>query len=257
MTTIEWTQETWNPVTGCSIVSPGCTNCYAMHMANRLEAMGSPQYQGTTRKSGGNVKWTGQLNLVLSALDKPLHWKKPRMVFVNSMSDLFHPDVPISFIHKVVNIMRRTPRHTYQILTKRPENMLKYLGSGWPNERFPPNVWVGVSVENAEAKHRIETLETAARLGAVRHAFLSVEPLLEDLGDLNLEHIDWVIVGGESGKNARPMQPEWVRNVRDQCLAEDTPFFFKQWGGRNKKRAGRELDGRTYDANPCVPAGGV
>lgn len=331
-TTIEWTDVTWNPLRGCSKVSEGCRNCYAEKMAARFSGPGQP-FEGTITDG----RWNGQIRLVSEALDQPLHWRKPRRIFVNSMSDLFHPNVPESYIGSIWDVMARTPQHTYQILTKRPERMLEILSEwaadGWywrrddglwcgPLEGPLPNVWLGVSVENQRAAdERIPMLlQTPA---AVR--FLSCEPLLgpvdltriapmdsenregaiagdalagglwEKKGHAERWHqiqkgpaIDWIVVGGESGPNARPMHPEWVRSIRDQCQAAGVPFFFKQWGewipasqaltrqleightvsfrAENnrrvldeetffrvgKKAAGRLLDGRTWDEFPNI-----
>jgi protein gp37 len=244
---IEWTEATWNPVVGCAIISPGCTNCYAMRMARRLEAMGQPKYAGTTRMSGGRPKWNGIIRIDEDALRLPATWKIGRMIFVNSMSDLFHDKVPLDFIRRVYKTMRETPQHTYQILTKRAER-LEELSSSL---RWPENVWMGVSVENADYIHRIDHLRRTG--AAVR--FLSLEPLLGPLNNLDLSGIHWVIAGGESGPNARPMNPDWVRNIRDQCANAEVAFHFKQWGGVNKKKTGRVLDGRTWDEFPAASAG--
>lgn len=239
---IEWTDATWNPVAGCSIVSPGCTNCYAMRMAARLEAMGQPKYTGTTRQSGNRPKWNGVINLDRKALNIPRKWAKPRTIFVNSMSDLFHEGVPLAFIEEVFFVMRDTPRHTYQILTKRAER-LEELASRLD---WAPNIWMGVSVESENYTSRIDHLRrTNAYI-----KFLSLEPLLGPLDNLNLKNIDWAIAGGESGPHARPMKPEWVRSIRDQCQRAEVAFHFKQWGGTNKKKTGRKLDGRTWDESP-------
>ncbi len=239
---IEWTEATWNPVAGCTIVSPGCTNCYAMRMARRLEAMGQPKYSGLTRMSGGRAKWNGKIAVDNESLMIPTKWKIGRMIFVNSMSDLFHDGVPIEFIQKVFSIMRATPQHTYQILTKRAERLLELSASiSWSE-----NVWMGVSVENESYSHRVDLLR---RCGA-KTKFLSLEPLLGPLDNIDLSNIDWVIAGGESGPGARPMRPEWVRGIRDQCLKFEVAFHFKQWGGVNKKKRGRKLDGRTWDQFP-------
>ncbi len=244
---IEWTEATWNPVAGCSIISPGCTNCYAMRMARRLEAMGQSKYAGTTRISGGRSKWNGTIRLDENTLELPTTWKTGRIIFVNSMSDLFHDDVPLTFIQKVFNTMEKTPRHTYQVLTKRAER-LEELSSLL---EWPANVWMGVSVENSDYLWRIDHLR---RTGAVIK-FLSLEPLLGPLDELDLRGIDWAIAGGESGPGARPMEVEWVRSIRDQCAASDVAFHFKQWGGVNKKKTGRILDGRTWNDLPmAIPA---
>lgn len=239
---IEWTEATWNPVVGCTIVSPGCTNCYAMRMARRLEAMGQPKYAGTTRMSGGRPKWNGIVRVDEVSLTLPETWKTGRMIFVNSMSDLFHESVPLAFIKRVFATMKKTPQHTYQILTKRAER-LEVLS---PKLTWPRNVWMGVSVENEEYAYRIDHLR---RTEAVVK-FLSLEPLLGPLDDLNLTDIDWVIAGGESGPAARPVQPDWIRSIRDQSFDADVAFHFKQWGGVNKKKTGRVLDGRTWDEFP-------
>jgi len=239
---IEWTESTWNPVVGCTIISPGCTHCYAMRLARRLEAMGQPKYAGTTRMSGGRPKWNGLVRIDEESLRLPATWKTGRMIFVNSMSDLFHEAVPFEFVQRVFTTMRETPQHTYQILTKRAERLEAVSGA----LEWPLNVWMGVSVENADYRFRIDHLR---RTGAAIK-FLSLEPLLGPLNDLDLERIDWVIAGGESGPGARPMSPEWVRAIRRQCVRADIAFHFKQWGGVNKKKAGRVLDGRTWDQFP-------
>ncbi len=239
---IEWTEATWNPVAGCTILSPGCTNCYAMRMAHRLELMGQPKYSQITRKSGGRAKWNGRIKLDWETLDLPKKWKIGRLIFVNSMSDLFHEDVPLQFIQAVFEVMRQTPQHTYQVLTKRAER-LEELST---ELRWSANIWMGVSVENVDYKYRIDHLRRVPSV--VR--FLSLEPLLGPLGDLNLDGIHWAIAGGESGPNARPVDPNWIREIRDSCVSEGVAFHFKQWGGRNKKRAGRILDGRTWDDLP-------
>lgn len=242
--TIEWTEATWNPVVGCSVISPGCTNCYAMRMARRLEAMGNPKYAKTTRISGGRPKWNGTVRLDEASLSIPKTWKKGRMIFVNSMSDLFHENVPLAFVQKALAVMRETPQHTYQILTKRAERLADLS----PKLDWPSNVWMGVSVENTDYLYRIDLLRsTGANI-----KFLSLEPLLGPLEGMNLKKIDWVIAGGESGPGARPMEVAWVRSIRDQCELADVAFHFKQWGGVNKKKTGRELDGRTWDDFPVV-----
>lgn len=239
---IEWTEATWNPVVGCTIVSPGCTNCYAMRMARRLEAMGQPKYAGTTRISGGRPKWNGTIRIDENSLGLPATWKTGRMIFVNSMSDLFHEDVPLAFTRRVFETMVSTPQHTYQILTKRAE-ILEEVSS---RLTWPENVWMGVSVENADYAWRINHL----RLTKAKVKFLSLEPLLGPLKDMDLRDIDWVIAGGESGPGARPMDADWARSIRDQCSAAGVAFHFKQWGGVNKKKTGRTLDGRTWDNFP-------
>ncbi len=259
MSKIEWTNETWNPIAGCSIVSAGCTNCYAMTMARRLEAMGTRGYDGLTRESGGRAVWTGRVNLIPEVLDKPKSWKKPRMIFVNSMSDLFHPDVPDEYIEHVFKVMLDTPQHTYQILTKRPFRMYEFM---YDREEFAAkNIWLGVSVESGAEIDRIYTLQCTH--AAVR--FVSFEPLIRSVldgdGELNLHLIDWVIVGGESGHGARPMQVKWIDEIWVRCqLRNKLPaFFFKQWGShgidggkRSKKANGRIYRGRTWDEMPIT-----
>ena len=252
--TIEWTETTWNPVAGCTKVSAGCKNCYAERMAKRLAAIAraaqakgrnpgrTANYMRVVDRSG---RWNSQMVLDGDALQDPGRWRQPRLVFVNSMSDLFHEDVPLDFIVRVFEVMNATPRHTFQILTKRPHIAARYAKSlSWPR-----NIWLGTSVEDALATHRIKDLQ---RIDAhVR--FLSVEPLLGPIPRLPLSGIHWVIVGGESGPSARVMKPEWVRQIRNRCVTQHVPFFFKQWGGVNKKRTGRELDGRTWDEMPMTP----
>jgi len=230
---IEWTEATWNPVTGCTKISAGCRNCYAERMANRLQAMGQPNYI-----NGFRVK-THEKTLSL-----PYKWKKPRIIFVNSMSDLFHEEVPVAFIQKVFHVMKQAQQHVFQVLTKRSEN-LKWLSKSLP---WPDNVWMGVTVENNRHLNRIEDLRKIPS----RIKFISFEPLLGPVLDINLTDIDWVIAGGESGPGARPMSPVWVEDIRDQCMAAKIPFFFKQWGGLNKKKAGRTLNGRTWDEMPVL-----
>jgi protein gp37 len=232
---IEWTESTWNPVTGCTKISPGCKHCYAERMAERLQAMGQRNYRNGF-----------ELTLQPRMLELPLQWKKPQRIFVNSMSDLFHEDVPLPYIREVFGVMRRASWHRFQVLTKRAER-LEHLSAqlDWSD-----NVWMGVSVESDAYRSRIDHLrKTNARV-----KFLSLEPLLGPLRALNLNGIDWVIVGGESGPGARPLEPHWVVELRDQCRKAATPFFFKQWGGTNKKRTGRLLEGRTWDELP--PAAG-
>lgn len=232
-TAIEWTEATWNPVTGCTKVSPGCLHCYAERMARRLQAMGQPNYA-----NGFAV------TLHEHVLRAPLRWRKPQMVFVNSMSDLFHERVPLDFIRRAFAVMRQASRHTFQVLTKRSLRLADLDASlDWP-----PNVWVGVSVENRDYVCRVEHL----RATQARVKFLSLEPLLGPLPGLDLAGIDWAIVGGESGPGARPMQEAWVTDIRDQCLDAGLPFFFKQWGGVHKKKAGRRLCGRTWDEMPAM-----
>lgn len=228
---IEWTECTWNPVTGCTKISPGCLNCYAERMARRLQAMGQ-----------GNYRNGFKLTLHPHMLEVPLHWRRPRMIFVNSMSDLFHEDVPLDFILKVFDVMQRTPQHHFQILTKRSERLAQLS----PRLPWPKNVWMGVTVEHDDYTFRIDHLRQTR--AAVK--FISFEPLLSPIHDVSLRDIDWVIVGGESGPGARPIQQEWVTALRDRCTVEAIPFFFKQWGGINKKAAGRILDNRTWDEKP-------
>lgn len=230
---IEWTEMTWNPTTGCDKISAGCKYCYAEVMARRLQAMGNEKY-----KDGF------QLRLHDDAIDIPYTWNKPKIVFVNSMSDLFHKDVPISFIQRVFEVMNNTPRHTYQVLTKQAERLYELHDKlNWTT-----NIWMGVSVENEKVKDRIDFLrETNAKV-----KFLSCEPLIAPLLNLNLDKINWVIVGGESGPKARPMKESWVWDIRQQCSAQGVAFFFKQWGGINRKKAGRMLGGRTYDEMPMI-----
>ena len=247
-TSIEWTDATWNPVAGCTVISPGCTNCYAMRMAARLEAMNVAKYKSLTRRSGSRIVWNGTVSLDRSALQAPLRWSKSRMVFVNSMSDLFHENVPADFIANVWSIMGHASKHTFQILTKRPERMAE-LAASLP---LLQNVWLGTSVENADYLWRIDALRRTS--AAVR--FVSFEPLLGSVGEVDLKEIDWAIVGGESGPRARPMKPEWVQEIRDICRRAGSAFFFKQWGGKNKKRTGRKLDGRTWDEFPVIPSSG-
>jgi len=245
---IEWTDVTWNPVAGCNIASAGCTNCYAMRMAARLQAMGHPKYDGTTRKSGGRTVWTGRVNIDPSSLSDPIKWKRGKRIFVNSMSDLFHEDVPTSFIQMVWSVMAKCPQHQFQVLTKRPERMAAMFRA----TELPilPQVWIGTSVENEVVITRISDLTAIS--GMTR--FVSFEPLIGPVGSLDLTGVHWAIVGGESGPSARPIMLEWVEQIENACRRSDTAFFFKQWGGRNKKAAGRQLRGRTYDEYPHVIA---
>ena len=230
---IEWTESTWNPLTGCTKISPGCKHCYAERMAKRLQAMGKINYQNGFK-----------LTLHEHVLELPLHWKFPQMIFVNSMSDLFHEEVPVEFIQKVFDVMISASWHTFQVLTKRSSRLFEL------DEQitWPENVWMGVSVENQSYTFRIDHL----RKSCAKIKFLSLEPLLGPLSKLNLEGIHWVIVGGESGPGARPMNPAWVLDIRDQCQKANIPFFFKQWGGINKKKTGRKLEGRTWDELPAM-----
>jgi protein gp37 len=243
-TSIEWTDATWNPVAGCTVLSPGCTNCYAMRMAARLDAMGMEKYRGLTRKSGGRAKWTGKIRLDRVALDIPTKWRKPRRIFVNSMSDLFHDSVPAEFVAAVWSVMQATPQHTYQILTKRPGRMAECT-------RTLPvlaNVWLGTSVESADYLGRIDDLRNVA--AAVR--FISFEPLLGSVVAADLRGVHWAIVGGESGPRSRPMLEEWVDEIETACRESGTAFFFKQWGGVRKKTSGRIYRDRTFDEMPTV-----
>jgi len=228
---IEWTESTWNPVTGCTKLSAGCKNCYAERMALRLKAMGQPNYRNGFR-----------VTMHQHVLNIPLHWKQSRTIFVNSMSDLFHKDVPFDFISRVFAVMEKAHHHQFQVLTKRSERLLQLS----PKLSWPQNVCMGVTVENADYIFRIDHLrQTSAAI-----KFLSLEPLLGPLPNLDLTDIDWVIVGGESGPGARPNETDWVTDIRDQCIEANVPFFFKQWGGVNKKKNGRTLDGRTWDDTP-------
>ena len=228
---IEWTEATWNPVTGCTKLSAGCRHCYAESLARRLKAMGQPNYANGFRVTCHDT-----------ALQLPLTWRQPRSVFVNSMSDLFHEDVPTDFILRIFEIMRQADRHRFQILTKRSSRLLE-LDHILP---WSPNIWMGVTVENEDCAFRIDDLRRSG--AAVK--FLSLEPLLGPIRNLDLTAIDWVIVGGESGVGARPMERSWVVEIRDLCRDASVPFFFKQWGGVNKKKAGRELDGRIWSEMP-------
>ncbi len=228
---IEWTESTWNPITGCNKISAGCKNCYAEQLSRRLKAMGQRNYVNGFK-----------LTLQPHMLELPLKWKKPQMIFVNSMSDLFHKDVPINYIQQVFDVMNKAHWHRFQVLTKRAERVAELSDSlNWSD-----NIWMGVSVENKNFVHRIDYLrKTKARI-----KFLSLEPLLSPLKNLNLVNIDWVIVGGESGFKARPIKEDWVIDIKNQCDEAKTAFFFKQWGGKNKKKAGRLLQGATYSAMP-------
>jgi protein gp37 len=243
-TSIEWTDATWNPVAGCTVLTAGCTNCYAMRMAARLDAMGMAKYAGLTRKSGNRAVWTGKIRLDEKSLAIPRSWTKPRKVFVNSMSDLFHPDVPVEFIARVWSTMKETPRHTYQILTKRPERMAEVLSKA-PFEVLA-NVWLGTSVDDGRVLGRLDDIRRVP--AAIR--FVSLEPLIGSVAAGDLTGIQWAIVGGESGPRAREMKPEWVDEIEAMCRKSKAAFFFKQWGGKNKKAAGRMLNGQTYDEMP-------
>lgn len=250
---IEWTDATWNPVAGCALISHGCTNCYAMKMAKRLEAMGVEKYKGLTRDSGKNTVWNGIVREDRTSLSIPLKWKKPRNIFVNSMSDLFHDDVSEDLILSVWEVMRETPRHQYQILTKRPDRMFKVLSENIKN--VLPNVWLGTSVENSDVLHRIDSLRKIP--ASIR--FISFEPLIGSVGKVNLSNIHWAIVGGESGRGARAIKESWIDEIYDQCSIYDTAFFFKQWGAwgkdnmkRSKKANGRRYRGRIWDEMPHI-----
>lgn len=230
---IEWTEMTWNPTTGCDKVSAGCKFCYAEIMSKRLQAMGVEKYKDNF-----------EVRIHEEALKIPYTWKKSKVVFVNSMSDLFHKDIPLEFIKKVFKVMNDNPQHVFQVLTKRAERLLELH-----NElKWTHNIWMGVSIENDKSRNRIDFLrETNARV-----KFLSLEPLIGPLKKLNLDRIDWVIVGGESGHKPRPMNPDWVIDIQEQCQKSEVAFFFKQWGGKNKKATGRILNGRTYDEMPEI-----
>ena len=243
-TSIEWTDATWNPVAGCTVLTAGCTNCYAMRMAARLDAMGMPKYRGLTRKSGGRAVWTGKIRLDQKSLTIPASWSRPRKVFVNSMSDLFHPDVPTDFIARVWRVMKETPRHTYQILTKRPDRMADVLSAS-PFELLP-NVWLGTSVEDDRVLERLDHLRRVP--ATIR--FVSFEPLIGSVGAGDLAQIHWAIVGGESGPRSRNIDPKWVDEIESMCRRSGSAFFFKQWGGKNKKAAGRMRNDQTYDEMP-------
>ena len=228
---IEWTEATWNPVTGCTYISDGCENCYARRMAKRLHAMGNKRYL-----NGFDVTLHDDL------LAMPLKWRTPKIIFVNSMSDLFHEQIPLEFISRVFDTIRKAKQHTFQALTKRAERLEAVSNKiDWPD-----NLWMGVTVESGKYVHRIDRLRNVP--AAVK--FLSVEPMIGPVGKIDLSGIDWVIVGGESGPKAREMKKEWVDQVKDQCIEKEVPFFFKQWGGTNKKKAGRLLDGQTWDQFP-------
>lgn len=233
-TSIEWTELTWNPVTGCTKISPGCKFCYAEVMSKRLKAMGVDKYKDGFKK----------VRIHKDALAIPYTWKKSKVVFVNSMSDLFHKDVPLEFIQRVFQVMRDNGQHVFQVLTKRADRLAEISDQLiWPH-----NVWMGVSVEDERVTERIDFL----RQCGARVKFLSCEPLIGPLSNLNLFGIDWVIVGGESGHKPRPMDPDWVLDIQEQCQQSNVAFFFKQWGGKNKKKAGRELNGKTYDEMPEI-----
>ncbi len=254
-TRIEWTDTTWNPVAGCSIMSAGCTNCYAMQMAHRLEAMGVQKYAGLTRKSGKRTIWNNNVRLDEAALNIPKKWRKPRNIFVNSMSDLFHEKVDDAFIQKVWDVMADTPQHNYQILTKRPDRMATLIKE--EIKAVLPNVWLGTSVEDAAVAPRIDEL----RRVPAQVRFISFEPLIGPVGLISLKDIHWAIVGGESGPSARPIREEWIDEIHNHCRDHDTAFFFKQWGTwgadnkkRSKKANGRHYRGQTWDEMPAVAA---
>ena len=251
-TQIEWTDATWNPVVGCSIVTAGCTNCYAMQMARRLDAMGIEKYADLTRPSGKRVVWNGVVREDPMSLSIPYRWKKPRKIFVNSMSDLFHEGVSDEFIARVWRVMKETPHHNYQILTKRPERMAAFVSER--ARSVLPNVWLGTSVEDGRVADRIAHLRAAP----ARIRFISFEPLIGAVGPVDLSGIHWAIVGGESGRGARPIQEDWIDEIYDQCTGYETAFFFKQWGAwgsdnkkRSKKANGREYRGRVWDNMPA------
>ena len=234
-TKIEWTESTWNPMTGCTKITTGCKFCYAEVMARRLQAMGQEKY------SNGF-----ELTLHPETLQEPYTWKKPKMIFVNSMSDLFHKDIPVEYIQKIFRVMKDNPQHVFQILTKRADVLHYYDSEGWLD--WSHNIWMGITVEDNTVTKRIDLLrETGARV-----KFLSCEPLLSDLPNLNLQNIDWVIVGGESGRTPRPIKEEWVMNIQEQCNTQSVAFYFKQWGGTNKKKNGRLLKGETYSEMPQI-----
>ena len=230
---IEWTESTWNPLTGCNKISSGCRFCYAEVMARRLKAMGHEKYKNGFK-----------LTLHPDVLNEPYLWKKPKLIFVNSMSDLFHKDVPVEYIQKVFKVIRENPHHVFQVLTKRADILRYYDSEGWLD--WSHNLWMGVTVENADVMHRIDNLrQTKARV-----KFLSLERLIGSLYNINLKDIDWAIVGGESGRTPRPIKQEWVLDIKEQCNKSGTAFYFKQWGGTNKKKSGRMLEGKVYDEMP-------
>ena len=238
---IEWTESTWNPVRGCTRVSEGCRFCYAERIAARFSGKGMA-YEGLAKNTKAGPRWTQQVLPIRKLLNEPLKWKEPRRIFVNSMSDLFHEKVELSYIQEVFAVMEKADRHQFQVLTKRAERLLEF-NSKLP---WPTNVWMGVSVEDKHVTDRIDALrQTDAHI-----KFLSLEPLLGALPNLELDGIDWVIVGGESGPGAREMEKKWVIEIREQCADADVAFFFKQWGGKRKSKTGRELEGRTYDEMP-------
>ncbi|MEI7594211.1 MAG: phage Gp37/Gp68 family protein [Bacteroidota bacterium] len=234
-TKIEWTESTWNPITGCDKISSGCKFCYAEVMALRLKAMRQEKY-----KNGF------ELTLHPDVLNEPYSWKKGKMIFVNSMSDLFHKDVPIEYIQRIFKVIKENPQHVFQVLTKRADVLRYYDSEGWLE--WPHNLWMGVTVENNSVRNRIDLLrETKARV-----KFLSCEPLLSAIPDMNLKGIDWVIVGGESGRTPRPIKEEWIIDIKEQCQSQNVAFYFKQWGGTNKKKAGSSLQGKAYKEMPLI-----
>jgi protein gp37 len=245
---IEWTEATWNPIAGCAVLSPGCTNCYAVRMAARLQAMGMTKYAGTTRKSGKRHVWTGRVNVDMQALAAPLAWKRPQRIFVNSMSDLFQDRADEAFIRQVWRVMAKAHWHSFQVLTKRPERMLDILSK--PDFPTLPNVWLGTSVESQDYLHRIDLL----RQVPARIRFVSFEPLLGPIIAPDLHGIHWAIVGGESGPRARDMEEWWVEQLHGACEQQGVVFFFKQWGGKRKKRSGRVFKDRTWDDYPSLAA---
>jgi len=251
-TQIEWTDATWNPVAGCSIVSAGCTNCYAMEMARRLNAMGMRKYEGLVRRSGNRTVWNGIVREDRAALAIPYGWRKPRKIFVNSMSDLFHEGVSDEFIVDVWKVMKENSHHNFQILTKRPDRMAAIVNG--KIRMILPNVWLGTSIENAAVVFRADELRSVP--AAIR--FISFEPLIGSVGAIKLAGVHWAIVGGESGRAARPIREEWIDEIYDQCVEQKTAFFFKQWGTwgkdnkrRSKKANGREYRGRLWDEMPA------
>ena len=238
---IEWTESTWNPVRGCTRVSEGCRFCYAERIAARFSGEGMA-YEGLAENTKAGPRWTKEVRTVPKLLNEPLKWRKPRRIFVNSMSDLFHEKIELTYIQKVFSVMEKAHWHQFQVLTKRADLLLKYS----PKLPWPSNVWMGVSVEDSRVTHRIDALrQTDAHI-----KFLSLEPLLGALPNLGLNGIDWVIVGGESGPGARAMEEKWVIDIREQCASAKVQFFFKQWGGKRKSKTGRELEGQTYDEMP-------
>jgi protein gp37 len=247
---IEWTEATWNPIAGCTIVSPGCTNCYAQRIASRLQAMGQPKYHGTTRKSGRRHVWTGRVNIDYEALEAPLRWRRPLRIFVNSMSDLFHDGVDEIAISTIWQVMKKADWHTYQLLTKRPARMADVISR---LDDPLDNVWLGTSVENASYVGRIDVLRSVP----ARIRFVSFEPLIGPVGSVNLDGIHWVIVGGESGPGARAIDREWVETIQTACRDQKVAFFFKQWGGTRKRQTGRLLNGRTWDEYPTDARSGT